>query len=129
MPRILASPFIAVVIGVLACGTAATEAPPTLAPMPESESSSTAAPASTPLPSPTAAPASTPLPSPSLQPTPTPTEVPARTAVIIDQPEAGTSVGKTIPHFEFTLADGTKRSTAQLASQGQPVFLFFFATW
>lgn len=47
----------------------------------------------------------------------------------MDQPEIGTTVGKTVPHFEFTLIDGTKRSTAQLASQGKPVFLFFFATW
>ncbi len=127
MRRLLASPLIAVVIGVLACGTSATEAPPTAAPtpsptvtpapMPQSESSSTVAPALTP------------PPSPSLQPTPIPTNVPARTAIIVDQPEAGTSVGKTIPHFEFTLADGTKQSTAQLSSQGQPVFLFFFATW
>ncbi|MBU18484.1 MAG: hypothetical protein CL725_12405 [Chloroflexi bacterium] len=58
-----------------------------------------------------------------------PTAVPPKAAVIVDQPEVGTAVGKTVPHFEFTLIDGTKRSTAQLASQGKPVFLFFFATW
>ncbi|SUZ80266.1 uncharacterized protein METZ01_LOCUS33120 [marine metagenome] len=34
-----------------------------------------------------------------------------------------------MPHFEFNLFDGTKRNTAQLSSQGQPVFLFFFVTW
>ena len=75
MSRLLASPFIAFVIGVLACGTSATEAlttsAPTPASTPESESSSTAAPALTP------------LPNPSLLTT----EVPARTAIIIDQPE------------------------------------------
>jgi cytochrome oxidase Cu insertion factor (SCO1/SenC/PrrC family) len=58
-----------------------------------------------------------------------PTAVPPKADVIVDQPEVGTVVGKTVPHFEFTLIDGTKRSTAQLASQGKPVFLFFFATW
>ena len=44
-------------------------------------------------------------------------------------PAVGTSVGNTIPHFEFMLVDGTNISTAQLASEGQPVFLFFFTTW
>ena len=123
MSRLLAIPFIAVVIGVLACGTSATKAPPTLAP--------TVAPASDPASegSSATAPALTPMPGPSLQSMPAQTDVPARNAIIIEQPEVGTSVGKTIPHFEFTLADGTKRSTAQLSSQGQPVFLFFFATW
>ena len=48
---------------------------------------------------------------------------------MVDQPPVGTNVGDTLPSFEFTLADGTMRSTAQLASQGQPVFLFFYATW
>ena len=62
-------------------------------------------------------------------PTGAPTAAPPRAAIIVDQPEIGTTVGKTVPHFEFTLIDGTKRSTAQLASQGKPVFLFFFATW
>ena len=119
MSRLLAALFITVVIGVLACGTSATEALPTSSPTatpgsnPESESSSATDPALTS------------LPDPSLLTK----EAPTRTAIIVDQPEVGTSVGKTIPHFEFTLADGTKRSTAQLSSQGQPVFLFFFATW
>ena len=102
MPRLLASAFTAVVIGLLACGTSATESLPTL--------------------SPTATPAATLESENSLKTAPA---IP----VMIDQPEVGTTVGKTIPHFEFTLADGTKRSTAQLSSQGQPVFLFFFATW
>jgi len=58
-----------------------------------------------------------------------PTVAPARVAIIVEQPEIGTGVGKTLPHFEFTLIDGTKRNTAQLSSQGRPVFLYFFATW
>ncbi|NQW24228.1 MAG: hypothetical protein HQ475_12365 [SAR202 cluster bacterium] len=49
--------------------------------------------------------------------------------VIPDQPEVGTDVGKTVPSFEFKLADGTIHSTAQLASQGRPAFFFFHATW
>ena len=117
MSRLLASSFIAIVVGVLACGTSATEALPTSAPTPASRPQSES--------SPTTAPALAPLPIPSLLAP----EVPARAAIIVGQPEVGTSVGKTLPHFEFTLADGTKRSTAQLSSQGRPVFLFFFAVW
>ena len=78
-----------VVIGALACGSAATEAVP----------------ASTQNPGQIAAPISN------------------------IAPEVGTNVGNTIPHFEFMLVDGTNISTAQLASEGQPVFLFFFTTW
>ena len=62
-------------------------------------------------------------------PTPAPTVVQPRLAIIVDQPGLGTDVGKTLPNFEFTLFDGTRRNTAQLSSQGRPVFLFFFATW
>ena len=170
MPRLLALPLMAVVIGVLACGTTAAEvvpqAPPpiqspteasaskagtessfaavssstpvpasspspepTVAPALTPPSDSAAIPASTPLPDTTTIPTSTPQPSPTPEPTPVPTEPPPRVAVIVEQPEVGTGVGKTLPHFEFTLIDGTKRSTAQLSSRGQPVFLFFFATW
>ena len=53
----------------------------------------------------------------------------AKAEIIVDQPVVGIDVGSTVPHFEFTLIDGTRQSTAQLASQGRPVFLFFFATW
>jgi len=49
--------------------------------------------------------------------------------ISIIEPEVGTRVGNTIPHFEFMLVDGTNISTAQLASEGKPVFLFFFTTW
>ena len=155
MSRLLALPLTAIIIGILACGTNATEVPATLAPASEAvteRSSKTASPSSalsgptdvptsTALPNSTAEPILTPLPDsaavPTLPPPPTalpepasaPTEASARAAVIVDQPEVGTGVGKTVPHFEFTLADGAKRSTAQLSSQGRPVFLFFFTTW
>ena len=163
MSRLLALPLMAVVIGVLACGTSATQPPttatqaspavqsptnvppsdaatassptgvstatlaagPTHVPASTPLSQSTVAPGLAPAPESRAAPASAPAPVPTVMPT----AVPPKAAVIVDQPEVGTAVGKTVPHFEFTLIDGTKRSTAQLASQGKPVFLFFFATW
>ena len=102
MSRLSASAFIAVVVGLLACGTSATESLPT--------------------PLPTATRAST------LESESSPSTAPA-IAVAVDQPEVGTTVGKTLPHFEFMLVDGSRGSTAQLSSEGQPVFLFFFATW
>ena len=172
MSRLLALPLMAVVIGVLACGTTATESPPGPAQasqavrsptgVPPSDATAVSSPAgvslATPAAGPTAVPASTPMsqsaaaapdvttapdsatapassplpnstPAPTLVPTVAPTAAPPRAAIIVDQPEVGTTVGKTVPHFEFALIDGTKRSTAQLASQGRPVFLFFFATW
>ena len=151
MSRLLALPLMAVVIGVLACGTSATQPPttatqaspavqsPTNVPPSDAATASsptgvstatlaagpTHVPASTPLSQSTVAPGLAPAPVPTVMPT----AVPPKAAVIVDQPEVGTAVGKTVPHFEFTLIDGTKRSTAQLASQGKPVFLFFFATW
>lgn len=163
MSRLLALPLMAVVIGVLACGTSATQPPttatqaspavqsPTNVPPSDAATASsptgvstatlaagpTHVPASTPLSQSTVAPGLAPAPksraasasAPAPVPTVMPTAVPRKAAVIVDQPEVGTAVGKTVPHFEFTLIDGTKRSTAQLASQGKPVFLFFFATW
>ena len=45
------------------------------------------------------------------------------------QPKFGIDVGDTVPHFEFALSDGSKQSTTQLASQGKPVFLYFFTTY
>ena len=151
MSRLLALPLMAVVIGGLACGTSATQPPTTAtqaspavqsptnvppsnaatASSPTGVSTATLAagpthvPVSTPLSQSTVAPVLAPAPVPTVMPT----AVPPKAAVIVDQPEVGTVVGKTVPHFEFTLIDGTKRSTAQLASQGKPVFLFFFATW
>ena len=151
MSRLLALPLMAVVIGVLACGTSATQSPttatqaspavqsPTNVPPSDAATASsptgvstatlaagpTHVPVSTPLSQSTVAPGLAPAPVPTVMPT----AVPPKAAVIVDQPEVGTVVGKTVPHFEFTLIDGTKRSTAQLASQGKPVFLFFFATW
>jgi len=71
--------------------------------------------------------------SPPATPVPAPNSPSAATlttaAIIVNQPRVGIDVGSTVPHFEFTLIDGTRQSTAQLASQGRPVFLFFFATW
>ena len=148
MSRIFALPVMAVVLGLLACGASATKAPlaSTLAP-----SSSGDAQVSTRTPSDTAAPtsevntaggavaaqASDSLPTPEVGATATPVPAPnspsaaapAKAAIIVDQPGVGIDVGSTVPHFEFTLIDGTRQSTAQLASQGRPVFLFFFATW
>ena len=151
MSRLLALPLMAVVIGVLACGTSATQ-PPTTATQaspavqsPTNVPPSDAAPASSPTgvstatlaAGPTHVPASTPLSqstvAPGLAPAPVPTvmptAVPPKAAVVVDQPEVGTAVGKTAPHFEFPLIDGPTRSTAQLANHGKPGFLFFFATW
>ena len=148
MSRIFALPVMAVVLGLLACGASATKAPlaSTLAP-----STSGDAQVSTRTPSDTAAPtsevntaggavaaqASDSLPTPEVGATATPVPAPnspsaaapAKAAIIVDQPGVGIDVGSTVPHFEFTLIDGTRQSTAQLASQGRPVFLFFFATW
>ncbi len=103
MPRIFLLPLLAIVIGILACATTATDVVPATEPA--------------------SPPGSTP------ETTAASTEAPVKAAVIVEQPEVGTGVGKTVPHFEFTLYDGTKRSTAQLSSRGRPVFLFFFATW
>ena len=43
--------------------------------------------------------------------------------------EVGTGVGNTVRHFDFKLIDGSTQSTARLAGQDKPVFLFFFTTW
>ena len=101
MSRLLALPFLAIIIGLLACGTSespespGTDALPTLAPTTSSAPTTGAG------------------------------TVPGGSDLL----EIGTEVGKTAPHFAFKLSDGTVRSTAQLAEQGKPVFLFFFATW
>ena len=41
----------------------------------------------------------------------------------------GGSVGERIPDIEITLIDGSTVQTADLIANGQPTFLFFFATW
>ncbi len=70
-----------------------------------------------------------PVPSPiSPSPQPAATEAPIATAAP-DAPPVGVNVGDTLPHFEMTLADGSRVSTDVLAAQGQPVFLYFWATW
>ena len=102
----------------------------------------TSAPSATPAPTPTAPPAAeptessmthaeTPTVAPATEAAPTATAVPSATAneEPADAPPVGTNVGNTLPHFEMTLADGSRVSTDVLAAQGQPVFLYFFATW
>jgi len=97
-------------MGLLACGTSATQGPPT-----ESPSSAQTAESS------------------SAQSTSTPateyTAAAAPGASMKIQPAVGLDVGDFVPDFDFTLSDGTGQSTAALASQGKPVFLFFFTTW
>ncbi len=155
MPRLLALPLMAVVLGILACGSSATEAVPVSTPAATVEAVSGSSPAATPalssgssvVPATTAAPdptsvpisatvpdstATSPtaaLPLPTSGPVSAPTLAPAKAAIIVDQPGLGIDVGQTLPRFEFKLFDGTKLNTAQLSGQGRPVFLFFFATW
>lgn len=101
MSRLLTLPLLAVLIALVACGTSAAEAPQTSA---------------------TATVDITPSGAVS-------TETTSEVAPVSSKLETGTDVGKKIPDFEFTLFDGSVQSTAQLSSQGQPVFLFFFTTW
>ena len=56
------------------------------------------------------------------------------TAIVPSQPVAqevniGNSVGDHAPDFEFSLADGTKVSSASLSAQSDPAYLYFFAVW
>ena len=155
MSRLLALPLTAAVIAILACGTSATEVIPNSAPATSPVQAPTDAPAadsgarSAPTPVPAVTSSLEPTPRPTPPPGPTvaavlansqtatsppgttsgPTIAQPRLAIIVDQPGLGTDVGKTLPNFEFTLFDGTRRNTAQLSSQGRPVLLFFFATW
>ena len=100
MSRILTLPLLAVLIALVSCGSSATEAPQSN-------------------------PAATADVSPSTDGS---TEITNKDASVSSKRETGSEVGKKIPDFEFTLFDGRVRSTAQLSSQGQPAFLFFFAT-
>ena len=101
MSRILTLPLLAVLISLLACGVSATEAPQSNPATTADVTPSTAG----------------------------STEVTSQDASVSSLLETGSEVGKKIPDFEFTLFDGSVRSTAQLSIQGQPAFLFFFATW
>ena len=101
MSRILTLPLLAVLIALVACGSSATEDPQSN-------------------------PAATADVTPSTDDS---TEVTSKDASVSSLFETGSEVGKKIPNFEFTLFDGSVRSTTQLSSQGQPAFLFFFATW
>ena len=143
MSRLLALPLMAVVIGLLGCGTSAAEALPASSPTSTVEaapvaplklaSDSTIVPAMTALSKPTSVPDSTAGPVATALPLPraasAPTTAPGKAGIIVEQPGIGTDVGQTLPHFGFALFDGAHRNTAQLSSQGRPVFLFFFATW
>ena len=101
MSRILTLPLLAFLIALVACGASVAEAPH-------------------------ANPAATADVTPS---TAVAADVTSQDASVSSKLETGSEVGKKIPDFEFTLFDGSVRSTAQLSSQGQPAFLFFFATW
>ncbi len=143
MSRLLALPLMAVVIGLLGCGTSAAEALPASNPTFTVEAAPVATPklasdsdnvrAMTASSAPTSVPDSTAVPVATALPLPTaasaPTIAPAKPAIIVEEPGIGTDVGQTLPHFGFTLFDGAQRNTAQLSSQGRPVFLFFFTTW
>jgi hypothetical protein len=72
-------------------------------------------------------------PQPTGAPAPTAVEVPAATeapAPVVQEPlpPVGNKVGNRIPDVSLELFDGTTVSTASLAEQGKPTFLFFFAT-
>ena len=41
----------------------------------------------------------------------------------------GVSVGERVPGFAILLVDGTTITSRELALQGKPAFLMFFATW
>jgi peroxiredoxin len=43
--------------------------------------------------------------------------------------EVGTKVGQRVPDFAIDLVDGTTVTAVDLIAEGQPTFLFFFATW
>jgi ABC-type phosphate transport system substrate-binding protein len=101
MSRILTLPLLAVLIALVACGASATEPPQSNPAATADVTPSTAG----------------------------STEVTSQDASVSSKLETSSEVGKKIPDFEFTLFDGSVRSTAQLSSQGQPAFLFFFATW
>ena len=94
----------------------------------QTDSNSTA-PANSSTPAGATAPESSPPATPVTAPNSPSAATPAKAVIIVGQPGIGIDVGSTVSHFEFTLIDGTRQSTAQLASQGRPVFLFFFATW
>ena len=58
----------------------------------------------------------------------------AALAVTACAPAAGTDavgldIGKTTPPFAMTLSDGSQVTSDNLADAGQPVHLFWFATW
>ena len=60
----------------------------------------------------------------------TPTEVtPADAPPTVSLPPVGAGVGELAPSYSLTLFDGSTVSSEDLTKAGQPVFLFFTATW
>ncbi|MCI0869878.1 MAG: hypothetical protein J4O08_09185, partial [Chloroflexi bacterium] len=45
------------------------------------------------------------------------------------QAEVGYGVGNRVPDFELTLVDGSTFTYQDIISRGEPVFLFFTASW
>ena len=43
--------------------------------------------------------------------------------------KTGVEVGNQIPGFRMRLSDGSTLTSADLLSEGRPVFFYFFATW
>ncbi len=62
-----------------------------------------------------------------------PTEPPPPTAIPVVEPPpdvpVGKKVGNRVPEFALELVDGSTVTSAELQAQGQPVFLFFTATF
>ena len=56
-------------------------------------------------------------------------DTPARIVEPAREVKIGSAVGERVPNFEVTFLDGTSVSSAQLAAEGRPAFLFFMATW
>ena len=58
---------------------------------------------------------------------------PPEAAAPISEPpvdiEVGNDVGQRVPDFAIDLVDGTTVTAVDLLAEGQPTFLFFFATW
>ena len=86
------------------------------------------------------------LPAPATEALPIPRTTPAGAAVVPadlptkDQPakeppaitvqaEVGYGVGNRVPDFELTLVDGSTFTYQDIISRGEPVFLFFTASW
>ena len=47
----------------------------------------------------------------------------------VDESNLKLKIGQASPPFAMVMADGTQVSSEELADQGQPAHLFWFATW